>query len=66
MPSLSAQLADRLLADGLVEFVESRRRGGASWNAIAFDISTEFGLLISDDTVKRWADEFIAVKNSAA
>lgn len=66
MPSLSAQLADRLLGAGLVEFIESRRTAGESWNSIAFALSNEFGILISEDTVRRWADDLPVAQDPAA
>jgi hypothetical protein len=66
MASLSAQLADRLLDAGLVEFIESRRSAGESWNTIAFALSTEFGILISHETVRRWADDLPVAVDPAA
>lgn len=57
MPSLSSQLANRLLPDGLAPFIATRRQNGDSWHSIAFAFSSETGVVTTGETIRRWAGE---------
>jgi hypothetical protein len=46
-------IADRL-GEPLAGFVIGRRESGQSWHRIALDLYERTGVLVTDETVRRW------------
>jgi hypothetical protein len=46
-------IAERLGAD-LPSYVATKRGEGASWHRIALDLYQRTGVLVTDETVRRW------------
>lgn len=49
-------IADRLGGD-LAGWVTAKREDGASWHRIALDLYEQTGVLVTDETVRRWFRE---------
>jgi hypothetical protein len=56
----AALIAERLGSD-LATYVAGKRSDGASWHRIALDLYETTGVLVTDETVRRWFRETEAV-----
>jgi hypothetical protein len=57
VPRQSLQsIVDRLLDEGLVEYLTERKAAGVSNNDIAHDLRTRLDITVTAEAVRKWAD----------
>lgn len=59
-------LADRLVGGDLKERIAAWRAEGLSFNDIAIRLREEHSIAVTDETVRRWAGQFVVDTEPAA
>lgn len=59
-------LVDRLVGGDLKERIAAWRAEGLSFNDIAIRLREEHGIAVTDETVRRWASQFVLDTEPAA